>query len=212
MIERFSKYLVGSAFVLLIAGCGNHIIDGKSRDLSIRYDRPTLTAENGSLIEIGVNYGASFSQTLSRLRQAGFEIVSADRSSGEIHAESNANNLISCGRLSVGTRGDSSIFPANIQLSVLEVPAGAGQSSFLRREVASHTSVVIRLGVVAGEDGAIFASIRESHVVNLALSQAADGQEIYNQSIQFSGAESRRFRRGVECGTSGEVRAIILGS
>ena len=212
MIGRLSKTLVACALALIVASCDTHTVDGELRDLSVRYAPPSLEAEDGSLFKIGSNYRTSFNTSLNRLRGAGFKIISADAATGEIRAESNANNLITCGRLSVGERGSPNIFPANAELAVIEVPAGPGRSSFLRRQVAVHTTVDIRLGVVSGRNDAVFASIGESHVVNISLAQVTDGQEVYDQTVQFSGGEIRRFRRGIECGSSGEVRAIILGN
>ena len=212
MIERLLKILVGSAFALTVAGCNTHTVDGELRDLSIRYSRPSLATEDGSLFKVGSNYRTSFNTSLSRLREAGFKVISVDAATGEIRAESNANSLIACGRMSVGSRGNSNIFPANVELAVIEVAAGPGQSSFLRRQVGVHTTVDIRMGVVSDDDSAVYASISQSHIVKLTLTQAADGQEVYDQTVQFLGSETRRFRRGIECGSSGEVRAIILGN
>lgn len=213
MFENISKLLVSGALVVFASGCSStRFVDGETRDLSIRYERPAAVGEDGSLFKVGSNYRASYAQTLRRLRQSGFEITSSEVALGEIRAESNEVNLVDCGNIGVGNKGSSTIFPANAAVSLLEVPAGAQASTFLKRQFKSHTTVIVRLGVSSQENGAIFAAVRESHTASLVLTQAGNDSVVYEQSLQFAGNETGVFRRGIVCESSGEVREIILGN
>ena len=210
MFHGVSKAVAVGALALGLSACTTYIIDGESVDLGIRYALPNASVDTAP-VSMGANYPAAFQAARSRLRTAGFSIMSADQSTGVIRVESNENQLVNCGTIQVGPRSEPRSFDGNAAASMIEAPAGPGQSSFLRRSVASYTVATVTVAADPARGGGIFAAVSESHTVKLAFTQVADGSEAYSETISFENGDTGRFTRGLVCQSAGAVRSAISG-
>ncbi len=210
MFSTFSKLVFGAGIALFVSSCDIYIVDGESRNLALRYVQPNITPENGAIFRIGDDYNKSFSAAQKDLRGAGFSIISANAQTGMIEVASNLNATIDCGQMAVGENGALRVFDANSNAAAIEVPIDES-SSFVSRQVLVSSTASISIGVDASQNNAVFASISESHTVNLSLQDFNDDSTLFSQTLQFSGTGTVRFGRGLVCGSARYVRATLGG-
>jgi len=210
MFYGISKGIAIPALALGLSACSTYIIDGEPVDLGIRYAPPSVAASTAP-VNLGPNYLAAFRAARANLRAAGFTIVSANQNSGIIKVESNDPALIDCGTISVGPRDAPRRFSGNAATSMIEVPAGPGQSSFIRRSVAAYTVADISVAAQPSRGGGVLATVSETQTVSLTLTQTTDGSEAFSETISFSNGESGRFSRALICQSSGKTAAAIAG-
>jgi len=209
MIIRFCKVWIGVMLAGLLTACGTILVDGERRDLTVRYGRADIPVESGALFAVGDDYRHAFNGARRALSLAGFDIISADLRLGLIEIGSNSVSMVHCGTIATGPLDNPNIFPANTPTAILEVPAEGGGSTFVRRSVTVRSTATVEIAVDPAQANAAFARVSENHTVRLALTNLTNGDEIYDQTIQFSGSQPGKFQRGVICGSAQYVREIL---
>lgn len=161
--------------------------------------------EPGTPFPVGGGAAAAFADAVAKLQSAGMELTRQDRASGTIAGRSRSNALIDCGAGVITGGPEEERFAASSELAVVPAPGSTGEE-FNLRELTSETE--FRVTLAPGGSGTV-ASVSESHRVELAV-RSLDGSRLIGSSrLDFEGSEIGRFRDGMTCTSSGEIRRLL---